>query len=89
MGWLQKYLTLNDITGIVYRESVECNYSSYNTSGSLRNALEGPEFPTKTTRNKHFWEKKKLSFPIPWPWLRQLVAFFRREGKDSSIEYST
>jgi len=83
----KKLLALIDIIGSVYRESDEDNYSSCNTSGSLRNALEGPEFLTKTTRNKHFWEQ--LSFLIPWPWFTQLVAFLRREGIDSSTGYST
>lgn len=80
-------MALTDIIGNVYRESGEYNYGSYKTSGSLRNAVERPEFPTKTTRNKHFW--KLLPIPIPWPWFRQLVAFFRREGTDSSTGYST
>lgn len=82
-------MILTDVIGSVYRESGEDNdsYSSYNTSGSLRNALEGPEFPTKTKRNKRFWEQ--LSFPIPWSWFGQLVAFFRREGTDSSTGNST
>ena len=75
------------IIGTVYGKSSEFNYGSYNTSGSRRNALERPEFPTKTTRHKHFW--KQLPIPIPWPWFRQLVAFFRREGTDSITAYST
>jgi hypothetical protein len=86
-GLFQKLVAMTDIIGSVYRESGEENYIYYNTPGSLRNASEGLEFPRKTTRNKHFWEK--LSFPIPWPWFRQLVAFFLREDTDSSTGYYT